>query len=253
MNCIKKSSIYLVLTLALAGASRLPAEKMTLTDKQGRTLTADVLAIEKDTGKVKIKREDGQIFSLPLDNLITADHDKLLVLADTLAAAEAAKPLKPDAIKLELNRGNFKTTKKSEDVKLTTGDTVKDGVTITQENWGYALTISNRTPKPIDELRAEYRLFATVDNMGVAEDKLVLKNKAYKTPIEKIEALNKITLRTETIAAVKMAYNGNIVSSKTGRSESGERLYGIWLRVFRGDQLVQEIAMPDSLRTKEKW
>jgi len=253
MDYLNKTAVYLALTLLLAGASRLSAEKMTLTDKQGRALTADVLAVEKDAGKVKIQREDGQIFSLPLDNLIQADHDKLLKLADTLAAVEAAKPLKPDALKLELNRGNFKTTKKSEDVTLTTGVTVKDGVTITQENWGYALTISNRTPKPIDELRAEYRLFATVDNMGVAEDKLVLKKKAYKTPIEKIESLNKTTLRTETIVAVKMAYNGNIVSAKTGRSESGERLYGIWLRVFRGDQLVQEIAMPDSLRTKEKW
>lgn len=253
MNYLNPKNVYIVLTLALASTSNLSAEKMLLTDKQGRALTADVLAVEKDAGKVKIQRDDGQIFSLPLDNLIQADHDKLLKLADTLAAAEASKPLKPDAIKLELSRGNFKTTKKSEDVKLTTGDTVKDGVTITQENWGYALTISNRTPKPIDELRAEYRLFATVDNMAVAEDKLVLKKKAYTTPIEKIDALNKITLRTETIVAVKMAYNGNIVSAKTGRSESGERLYGIWLRVFRGDQLVQEIAMPDSLRTKEKW
>ncbi len=253
MNYLNPKNVYIVLTLALASTSHLSAEKMLLTDKQGRALTADVLAVEKDAGKVKIQRDDGQIFSLPLDNLIQADHDKLLKLADTLAAAEASKPLKPDAIKLELSRGNFKTTKKSEDVKLTTGDTVKDGVTITQENWGYALTISNRTPKPIDELRAEYRLFATVDNMAVAEDKLVLKKKAYTTPIEKIDALNKITLRTETIVAVKMAYNGNIVSAKTGRSESGERLYGIWLRVFRGDQLVQEIAMPDSLRTKEKW
>jgi hypothetical protein len=236
-----------------AGASRLAAEKMTLTDKQGRGLTADVLAVEKDAGKVKIQRDDGQIFSLPIDTLIKADQDKLLALAETLAAAEAAKPLKPDAIKVELNRGNFKTIKKSEDVKLNTGDTVKDGVTIIQENWGYALTISNRTPKPIEELRAEYRLFATVDNMSVAEDKLVLKKKAYKTSVDKIAALDKTTLRTETIAAVKMAFNGNIVAAKTGRSESSERLYGIWLRIFRGDQLVQEIAMPDSLRTKEKW
>ena len=253
MSHLNPKSVFLVLTLAVVGTSHLSAEKMLLTDKQGRSLTADVLAVEKDAGKVKIKREDGQVFSLPLDNLIKADHDKLVALAETLATAEAAKPLKPDAIKLEINRGNFKTTKKTEDVTLTTGVTVKDGVTITQENWGYALTISNRTPKPIDELRAEYRLFATVDNMGVAEDKLVLKKKAYSTPINKIDALDKTTLRTETIVAVKMAYNGNIVSAKTGRSESGERLYGIWLRVFRGDQLVQEIAMPDSLRTKEKW
>jgi hypothetical protein len=65
--------------------------------------------------------------------------------------------------------------------------------------------------------------------------------------------MGKITARTETILAVKTALNGNIVAAGTGRFESSERLYGIWLRVYRGDQLVQEIAMPEGLRTKQKW
>ena len=251
MNHLKKIALLLALVGGLTGASRLAAEPLTLTDKQGRALTAEILSVEK--GLVKIKREDGQVFSLPLDNLSEADQVKLAALSEKLATAEAAKPLSAAAIKIELNRGNFKTVKKTEDVKLKTGTTVPDGLAITQENWGYALTISNTTPKPIEGLRAEYRLFATVDSMGTAEDKKGLKKKPYKTPIETIDALGKITFRTETITAVKMAFVGNIVSANTGRSESGERLYGIWLRVFRGDQLVQEIAMPDSLRTKEKW
>jgi hypothetical protein len=242
MNYLNKTSVYLALTLLLAGASRLSAEKMTLTDKQGRALTADVLAVEKDAGKVKIQRDDGQIFILPLDNLIKPDQDKLVALAETLAAAEAAKPLKPDALKLELSRGNFKTTKKTE------------GVTnIIEENWGYALTITNRTPKPIDGLRTEYRLFATVDNPGEAPDKMTLKKKAYNTTVPMISALDKTIVRTETIIAIKTQLHPGWVYRNSRRTESGERLYGIWLRVFRGDQLVQEIAMPDSLRTKEKW
>ena len=242
MNYLNKTSVYLALTLLLAGASRLSAEKMTLTDKQGRALTADVLAVEKDAGKVKIQRDDGQTFSLSLDNLIKPDQDKLLALAETLAAAEAAKPLKPDALKLELSRGNFKTTKKTDGVE-----------NIIEENWGYALTITNRTPKPIDGLRADYRLFATVDNPGVVQDKLVLKKKAYKINLPMISALDKNIVRTETITAIKMELQPGWVYTGTGRTGSSERLYGIWLRVFRGDQLVQEIAMPDSLRTKEKW
>jgi hypothetical protein len=253
MNHIKKISALLVLNLALTGATRLSAEKMTLTDKKGRAIAAEVLEVEKVSGKVKFKREDGQVFSLPIDSLAIDDQKKLLALSDVLAAKEAAKPLPADAIKIDLSRGNFKTTKKNEDVKLTSGDTVKDGVTITTENWGYTLTIANRTPKQLDGLHAEYRLFATVDKMSVADDKLVLKKKSYETPIDSIFALDKITVRTETITAIKMAFNGNIFSAKTGRNESEERLYGIWLRLFRGDQMVQEIAMPDSLRTKEKW
>lgn len=251
MNYLKKTALFLALNFALTGESRLAAESVTLTDKQGRVISAEVLSVEKS--KVTIKRADGQVFSLPLDALIETDQTKLAGLAEKLAAAEAAKPLSAAAIKIELSRGNFKTVKKTENVKLNTGETVPDGLAITQENWGYAMTIINTTPKPIEGLSAEYRLFATVDSMGTAEDKKGMKKKPYKTPIETIDALGKITLRTETITAVKMAFVGNIVSANTGRSESGERLYGIWLRVFRGDQLVQEIAMPESLRTKEKW
>ena len=49
------------------------------------------------------------VFSLPLDNLTEADQTKLAALAKKLAAGEAAKPLAAEAIKIELNRGNFKT------------------------------------------------------------------------------------------------------------------------------------------------
>ena len=240
MNYLKKTALLMALNVGLTAASRLAAEPLTLTDTQGRALTAEVLSVEKT--KVTIKRADGQVFSLPLDNLIAADQTKLAALAEKLATAEAAKPLAADAIKIELNRGNFKTTKKTEDV-----------ITTIQENWGYALTISNHTPKPVEGLRAEYRLFATVDNPGVTQDKLILKKKAYKTSIEPLGALEKITFRTETITAIKTELPPGYVYSNSGRTESGERLYGIWLRIFRGDQLVKEIAMPESLRTKEKW
>ncbi|MEN9841975.1 MAG: hypothetical protein RL376_1775, partial [Verrucomicrobiota bacterium] len=38
-----------------------------------------------------------------------------------------------------------------------------------------------------------------------------------------------------------------------GDSSSRETLYGIWLRLYRGDELIYENALPEGLRKKETW
>jgi hypothetical protein len=228
-----------------AGLSLARAETQTLTDKQGRSLKADVISVSGD--KVKIKRDDGQTFELPLSNLSDDDQSRLKAWAKT----EAAKSLPDDALVVEFSRGKFETTKKDIEVKLVGGGVVKDGMTVTEEKWGYAITLTNRTTQPIENLRTEYILFATVDSVHT-EDK-GMRKKNYKTAIETIPTLGKTTFRTETISAVKTKYNGNIVSAKTGESSSRETLFGIWIRIYRGDQLVYENSMPGTLRTTEKW
>jgi hypothetical protein len=232
--------------LALAGGLTLArAEMQTLTDKQGRSLKADVISVTGD--KVKIKREDGQTFDLALSNLSDDDQSRL----KAWAKQEAAKSLPADALVVEFSRGKFDTIKKDVDVTLVGGGVVKDGMTITEEKWGYAITLTNRTPQPIENLRSEYILFATVDS--VHSDDKGMRKKRYNNPIETIPTLGKITFRTETISAIKTKYNGNIVSGKTGDNKSRETLFGIWIRMYRGDQLVYENSMPGTLRTTEKW
>lgn len=238
--------IVFAITLGPA-ASRLHAEQMTLTDKQGRSLKADVL--EVSGGQVKLKRDDGQVFNLPLSTLADEDQKTL----NAWAAKEAAKSLPPGALQVELSRGIFKTEKRDRDVNLVGGGLVKDGMTITEEKWGYNVTLTNKTSRPLDNLRAEYRLFATVDNIHKKDDEEGLKKKAYQSPVETIPALGRITFRTETVSAFKTKYNGNIVSAKTGDNNSRETLHGIWIRLYRGNELVYESAMPEKLRSTEKW
>lgn len=218
------------------------AEPQTLTDKQGRSLKAEVISVSGD--QVKIKRDDGQTFNLSLANLSDDDQKRM--------KEWAAKNLPADAISIELSRGKFDTIKKDIDVTLTTGETVKNGRTLTEEKWGYSVTVSNRTAQPLEQLRAEYILFATVDDIQVKE-KQGLKKKRFRSQIETIPELGKTTFRTETISAIKSKYNGNIVAAKSGDSSSRETLHGVWLRVYRGDTLVCETSFPESLRTTEKW
>lgn len=244
MNHIRRTFMHLrTLPLLLAtSACLVHAEVQTLTDKQGRSLNADVISISGD--QVKIKRADGQTFNLSLANLSDDDQKRL--------KEWAAKNLPADALLVELSRGKFDTNKKEVDVTLTNGDLVKNGRTITEEKWGYSITVANRTPQPIEKLRAEYLLFATVDDVQVKE-KQGLKKKRFRSPIDTIPELGKTTFRTETISAIKSKYNGNIVAAKSGDSSSRETLHGIWLRIYHGDELVYETSAPESLRTTEKW
>lgn len=233
---------------ALLGTVNVSAEMLTLTDKQGRTIQADVLSVEND--QIRIKRSDGAEFSLPLSTLSENDQKTLRAWA----AKEAAKPqtLPPGALVVELSRGVFATEKRNSDVTLTNGTIVKNGRTTTEEKCGYNVTIQNRTSKPIDNLRAEYRLFATIDDVHVS-GKQGLKKKSYQSPIETIPEIGRVVFRTETISAYKMKYNGNIVSAKTGESSSRETLSGIWIRIYQGKTLVHESCMPTTLSNTETW
>jgi len=244
MNTISRIFMQLrALPLLLAAVAPLvQAEPQTLTDKQGRSLKAEVISVSGD--QVRIKRDDGQTFNLSLANLSDDDQKRL--------KEWAAKNLPADALQVELSRAKFDTDKKDVDVTLTTGEVVKKGRTITEEKWGYSITVTNRTSQPIEKLRAEYVLFATVDDIQVKE-KQGLKKKRGQSVIAPVPELGKTTFRTDTISAIKSKFNGNIVSVKSGDSSSRETLHGIWLRIYRGDELVYETSAPETLRTTEKW
>lgn len=234
------------LVAVLAAAPFARAETFTLTDKQGRSLTAEVLSVSGD--QVKIKRDDGQQFTLSMASLASDDQKKLR----DWAKAEASKPLPPGSLQVELSRGIFKTDKQTTDVTVTDGRVIKNGRTVTEEKWGYSITLINKSSTPLEKLRAEYRLFATVDSVHVKE-KQGLRKRSFQSPLETVPELGRLVFRTETISAYKMKYNGNIYSAATGDSSSREQLMGIWLRIYRDKELIYESSAPESLQLTEKW
>jgi len=96
MNTIARIFMHLrTLPLLLAAVAPLvQAEPQTLTDKQGRSLKAEVISVTGD--QVKIKRDDGQTFNLSLANLSDDDQKRLKewaaknLPADALLVAGAA-------------------------------------------------------------------------------------------------------------------------------------------------------------------
>lgn len=242
-----RSLLVLVPILALL-PPLLRAEMRTLTDKQGRTLQADVIAVSGD--QVEIRRADGQLFKLPLANLSDADQQALKKWAADQPTKPA--PLPPGALDVQMARGMFDVERRKEDATLSDGKVRKDAISISEEKWGYTITINNRSDQTLTDLRADYVLFATVDDPDTRGQKDDMRRKAYRSTIKELPAHGRTEFRTEPVLVVKTQLPGNIRYSGSGTGRTREQLYGIWIKIYRGGELVYEAATPDKLRG-EKW
>ncbi len=220
-----------------AGALDVHAEMRTLTDKQGRSLKAEVVSVADD--KVTIRREDGQTFILSLASLSDDDQQFLKDWAKAQAALIPA-----GGVELQISRGKF-DTKKSDEV----------GMVISHEQWGYTATLFNHTNKPLTGARVDYILFVKTDSEPGKDSTVApLKQKPGSKMIDVIAGRDRVIFRTDSITLQKQQLKPGYIWSKTRNSEPiKDTLYGVWLRVYVGDQLVEEICNPASLSTTEKW
>lgn len=230
----------------------LSAEVHTLTDQQGRTIKADVISVENDIAK--IKREDGITFNLPLSQLAESDQKTLREWAKAQALLVPA-----GAIEAIFGRSKFKSTPTG---STNVTQTYSDGTTqvigkikTTSEEWGYSVTLKNKTSKALSTIRIDYILFVKPDNdPGNDKMKSALTRKKGSFIAEGIKAHGQSIFKTDTIQTTKTEISGDITWSKTGGTKPiKDTLYGIWARIFVGDQLISEISTPDTLMMKENW
>lgn len=247
-------SVAYLAALALSPAVAPLSEARTLTAADGRKIEAEVVGFE-GTEKVTIKRADtGQTFTLPITTFDEVDQGRL-----RKEAAEAAKKpqaLPAGAVTLDLlSRARFDTRREKQDVTLTNGGVRKDGITITEEDWGYGVTLRNTTARAIEGLRAEYILFVKVDAAGDDEARGDgrLKRTRHSMSFDVLPVGGRATARTEFITARKRELASGIVWKGSGDTKTRDTLHGIWLRVYQGDTLVLESASPGTLATTEKW
>lgn len=245
-----QSRFFLLVALLAAVSSALFAETFTLTDKQGRSITADVTSVEDD--KAQIKRDDGQRFELPLSTLTDEDQKKL---RDWDAIEDAKpKPIPSNAIEVVTGRAKFGSDKVErpetyqQQVYQSNGygggsyvmETRTRILVTTTEQWGYAVTFTNRSIVTLTGLRAEYVLFTnTAGKTG--------RSSSGTLNIGGLKSRGRIVLNTSTVPLVKSAYKG------TNPKPAGGQLSGIWLRVYRGDEMIMETSTPDTLRATQSW
>ncbi len=231
----------LVIVAALAigtGAPGLHAETRTLTDKQGRSLKADVISVEDD--KVTIRREDGQTFTLSLETLNEDNQKSLKEWAE-----KQAKLIPAGSVEVQVSRGKFDTKKKDDG----------SGIIMSEEQWGYTATLFNRASKPLNGARVEYILFVKPDaEPGKDTTSAPLKQKSGTKTIDALPPHDSINFRTDSITIYKQQLKPGWIWGKTGNNAPiKDSLYGIWIRVYFGDQMVDEVISPENLPKTEKW
>jgi hypothetical protein len=209
------------------------AELRTLVDQFGRSIKADVLSVEGDI--VKIKRDDGQLFDMPLKNLSDDNQAELKAWAQkNPSAAEPAQEIKfvapsPESIKMSVSRGKF-------DIDVAYKSEYSQD---SYEEWGYNVQLTNTTLYPIDKLRVEYNIFGRL--YSSSSQRVQFGNQA----VEGIGPRKSITFRTKSFRINKW---------KTSESKAyGGQLNGVWVRLYYDSTLLQEYSSPDSIKTKEKW
>ncbi len=242
-----------LLGLSLGLLSVLPCQARTLTANDGRTIEAEVVGFE-GTDKVTIKRDDtGQTFTVAINSF--AESDRAALAAEAAEAEKRPKPLPAGTLVLELGRVKFDTRREKQELALADGSTRRDGITITEEDWGYSVTLRNTTLKPVKNLRGEYILFVKVDTTAeqVAPSESPLKRSTGTLEFEPVPPGGRVTARTRPIVARKRELANGIVWNGRGDAKTRDTLHGIWLRVYQGETLVLESASPSTLVGSEPW
>jgi len=214
----------------------------TLTDTQGRSITADVISI--DGNQVKIKRNDGQSFELAINSLIEDDQKKLR----DWQKREADKPIPDGAIQVGSSRSKFDSKRTQQSVTVVTPYT--DGTTksekrtriTTDESWGFSITVSNQSLNTIDGLRAEYVLFT-----GGGPKSSPSPGRPATLQVGTLKSRGQAILKTNTVNFTKTNWSDE---SSPGL---GSQLHGVWVRIYRNDLLLKEYSSPETLQSTQQW
>jgi hypothetical protein len=119
---------------------------------------------------------------------------------------------------------------------------------VSKEQWGYGVTIENKTFKPQDNLEVEYRQYVLDD---VATGKPKLKSYPAKTTIAALPSGGKFKFDTTPVDIEKEEMKANY--SRAGKEKVKDTLSGLWLRIMKDGQMIYEFQSPPDLKNKAKW
>jgi len=130
-----------------------------------------------------------------------------------------------------------------------------DEVSKTQK-WGYAVTLENKTFKPIQNLEVRYIVFYKHEQLGIKAPPQK-KQLSGTYPIDKIDSLGKVSFDTSPVVLTKALLIGEVGSytyfTNGAKPKAEDSLTGIWIRVYRNGSLFAEHAQPSELTSREKW
>ncbi len=225
-------SLFFAFAFALLAVGALHAQQRTFTDGFGRTLVAEIIAVEG--ANVVIRRDDGSVFTVPITTFVEEDQKAIAAWAAKQPKEEPKQELTfipdPKQMVVGLSRGKQGTTSLYRYA----------GYSHSHEMWGYTIQVTNKHLRAVDKVRIEYNLFARTFP-DISSPTVVTESKDFET----VTPGNSIIFRTQGTEVCKRRdiYFGN---------NSGE-MRGIWLRIYVDDKLLIDQSSPESLMTSDQW
>jgi len=213
----------------------------TLTAKDGRAIEVEILAYDGDS--IRIKRADsGKTFTVPIDSFSV--EDQCVFCEEAKTEATKPKPVPQGSVRIELSRGVFSSEKRE-----------ATGLTYTHEQWGFNVVITNRSAPMLENLRVDYILLLEPNPYHTtSKDSSKLKRTTGKATIESLATGSRTQFRTSTVEAIKVALKpGWIWGDEDRKRTTRDKLYGVWVRLYRGDELIAETTTPAAIVNREKW
>ena len=160
----------------------------------------------------------------------------LLIVATALGASPTYEvEVKCEPKRFDVKRRGSKTTESAE------------------ESWGYLVTVTNHSFKEIPNLRVEYVVFYEHQQFGSKSDKPKPERRSGNKMPSNLLNNGKTTFETDPVTLKKSRLKGGWVYTNGAKRKAEDELSGIWLRVYSGSDLIEEMAQPPALKTQEKW
>lgn len=233
MKFILLPLVFLLAATVTAFAKEKVDPYRTFTDDQGRTVRAALIRAAADD--VWIRRDDGRIFRLPIATFISADQN-FIARWRILEALKA-----PQAFE-------FSARRYSDGREVITTRTQRT----TTKNYGYIVTLTNRTPFDLENLEIEYRYYALRGSTSASGQNRPRDRFSGWTQIPRLPSRGAEEFQTPAIPIRSSVLRGDRVSSNR-RPSSDDDLGGIWVRITYEGELVGEFSSPVRLMDNEIW
>jgi hypothetical protein len=115
----------------------------------------------------------------------------------------------------------------------------------------YTITVMNNSLKDMPAMEMKYVIFLEREKLGDKNSGLQrIKGNA---PINALKSRQKQAIETQdfTLSAEKLAPGWSYVGG--GKTNTRESVKGIWVRIYRDGELVNELISPSTLSAKEAW
>ncbi len=127
------------------------------------------------------------------------------------------------------------------------------GISKAKETCAFEITVNNNSSKDTPQLEARYIVFVLREQLGEKKGVDPTERVKGSKPIEPIKAHNKAVIQTDDIALKQSSLTGGWHYDAGGKINAKDATKGIWIKIFQGDTVVGEYALPSTIKDKENW